>query len=507
MSDSVPPTAPSSSESEAKTPTPRKRRNWMSFSLRTLLIFVPLAAIGLGVGFRWWYPQYLERRAVQEVERLGGKVVRDERGSVITVELPGAGLDDAGLRRLVEQHLRYLPELHDLVLANNDIGDNGLQALAELPQLKYVYLAQNKVTDQGVAELKAKRPHLDVKLTPRSIPATRLAARNIYPHAILSLAMAPDGRTIVAGNGEGRLLVWDLETEEIVRSAAVHEEWTFGVAFHPSGKWLATGGGDNLIKLWNWPELTEAGRFVGHEDDVHGIAFTPDGSTLVTTSDDWTVRIWDVASRKVRHVLEGHGATIPGLAISHDGHLAASASRDGTVRLWNVADGALVGELKGHSDDVMSVAFHPNGKELATASYDRTVIRWNLPTRRPIRKLQGHKDWVFHVSYSPSGDELISAAGDGVRAWDLASGRPLWHSTEQKNVSSLAWISASSDSGLASSSADGSIRLRRHSTGKQTAALWSPFGIPVSTLESFAAECCDAKPDGSTLPLAFTCPK
>lgn len=506
MSDYLPPTAPES----AAPPSPSvraKRRNWMSFSLRTLLIIVPLAAIGLGVGFRWWYPQYLERRAVQEVERLGGKVARDERGNVITVELPGAGLDDSGLRRLVEQHLRYLPELHDLVLANNDISDDGLQALAELPQLKYVYLAQNNVTDQGVAELKAKRPNMDVRLTPPSIPATRLAARDIYHHAILSLAMAPDGRTIVAGNGEGRLVVWDLATEEIVRSAPVHEEWTFGVAFHPSGKLLATGGGDNLIKLWNWPELTEAGRFVGHDDDVHGIAFTPDGRTLVTTSDDWTVRIWDVASRKLRHVLDGHSATIPGLAISPDGRLAASASRDGTVRLWNIADGVLVSELKGHTDDVMSVAFHPNGKELATASYDRTVIRWNLRTRRPIQKLPGHKDWVFHVSYSPSGDELISAAGDGVRAWDLASGRPLWHSAEQKNVSSLAWIGGSSDSGLASSSADGSIRLWRSATGEQIAALWSPFGIPVSRPVPFAAKCCDAKPDGSTLPLALSCPK
>ena len=42
-----------------------------------MLIVAPLLAIALGLGFRWWYPRYLERRATEEVERLGGTITTE----------------------------------------------------------------------------------------------------------------------------------------------------------------------------------------------------------------------------------------------------------------------------------------------------------------------------------------------------------------------------------------------------------------------------------------------
>src|SRR5688572_21046618 len=100
--------------SQSPAPAPRKAANWWRFRLRTLLILAPLAAVVLGLGFRWYYPRYLERRAVEEVERLGGKVVREgDSGHVVGVELPGQDIDDAKLQGLVP-HLKNLPHLRNL---------------------------------------------------------------------------------------------------------------------------------------------------------------------------------------------------------------------------------------------------------------------------------------------------------------------------------------------------------------------------------------------------------
>ncbi len=454
---------------QAETNPAQRASRWLRFRLRTLLIVAPLLAIAAAIGFRYWYADYLQRRAVAAVTKLGGTVVWDEQQRVIGVELPGREIDDAKLRELLP-HLKNLPQLQTLMLISNQVADDGIQLLAELPNLQIVYLADTKVTKEGIARLQRLRPKLTIDVSTPNPKATRLARRDIYEHAILSLAMGPAGE-IVGGSGDGRVRVWDAASGELRHALAAHDEWTFALAFHPNRKWLATGGGDTLVKLWDWETWTEIGRFAGHTNDVHAIGFTPDGSRLVSTGDDMTVRVWDVATRQPLHCLRGHTRTIPGLAISPDGTLAASASRDHTVRLWNIATGQPQGLLSGHSADVMSVAFHPGGQELASASYDGSVIVWDLAQQRPRVRLTGHKDWAFGIGYSPDGQTLVSTAGDGVRAWDAATGALQWHSRSQRNVSSALWLSGSE---LATSSADGSIAIWT-SPGERVATLWTRF--------------------------------
>jgi tricorn protease-like protein len=439
-----------------------------------MLIVAPLLAIVLGLGFRWWYPRYLERRATEEIERLGGRITSDTITGSVTVELPGKGITDKELARLVP-HLRNLSKLKELILVSNRVSDEGLLLLAEIPQLRSVYVADTQVTDGGIAKLLARRPLLTVDRTNPHSKAARLAARPIFQHALLRLALAPDRRHILAGSGDGRLHVFDLTAGKSVRSVAAHDEWTFAVMFHPDGKLVATGGGDNLVKLWTWPELVEVARLAGHEDDVHAIAFTPDGQRLVSAGDDLTVRVWDVATRRELLRLTGHDDTIPAVAISPDGLAAATASRDKTIRLWSIESGQCLAVLEGHEADVMSVAFHPSSRELASASYDKTVRIWNIAQPKAATAkgvLRGGKDWLFSVAYSPTGDELAAGGGDGVRLWDRETGRLTWRADDQPNVSHVLWLNGEE---LASASADSSVALWRASSGEQLATLWSRF--------------------------------
>jgi hypothetical protein len=479
-------TGPKATEPEIPTKISPRRR-WGRFSLRTLLIVGPLLAVAAGLGFRWYYPRYLERQAIAAITEHGGTVVRqDGTGEVTGVELAGKGIDDGKLRELVP-HFKNLPQLRDLVLASNTIGDEGLLLLADLPGLRTVHLADTKVTDAGVVQLQMARPKLTIDRTRPHIKAMLLARRPIFEHALLHLAVAPSGTEILAGAGDGFLRVFDLERREMTRSVRVHEDWAFTVAFHPTEPLVATGGGDDLIKLWSWPEMVEVGRFRGHTGDVHAVAFTPDGRRIASSGDDQVVRIWDVATRQELHCLIGHSGTIPGLAISPDGRRIASASRDDTVRLWSI-DGESLAELAGHEGDVMSVAFHPSGRELATASYDHSVRLWSLPAEgapQEIGRLSGHADWAFSIAYSPDGGELLSTGGDGAILYDRQSGRPLWHAREGANLSHGVWLAGE---GFALASADGSVRLGETDSGKFAHTLWTRFTPDFTSRTSLTAE-------------------
>jgi hypothetical protein len=90
-------------------------------------------------------------RAVQAVERLGGKVVRDETapGKPVTeVDLSGTAITDTELKELAALNRLQLLDLH-----NTGVTDLGLKELTELEQLQVLNLRGTRVTDVGLKEL------------------------------------------------------------------------------------------------------------------------------------------------------------------------------------------------------------------------------------------------------------------------------------------------------------------------------------------------------------------
>ena len=119
-------------------------------------------------------PEPAARAALEAIQKLGGKIIKDANGAVVEIQLTGgqaqdddlkwvavfedlqrlrlwgAGITDAGLAHLVR-----LKSLKLLVLENADITDAGLAKLKAFPRLKVLNLRRcSNVTDAGLAHLK-----------------------------------------------------------------------------------------------------------------------------------------------------------------------------------------------------------------------------------------------------------------------------------------------------------------------------------------------------------------
>src|SRR5947208_10389805 len=86
-----------------------------------------------------------EASAVEAVEKLGGKVTRDDKlpgKPVIGVNLNHSKVTDASLKELKD-----LKQLTTLILTGTQVTDAGLKELADLKQLTSLNLGYTKVTD------------------------------------------------------------------------------------------------------------------------------------------------------------------------------------------------------------------------------------------------------------------------------------------------------------------------------------------------------------------------
>lgn len=470
-------TAPTPDE----TPETRRRRRWYQFSLRTLLILVPLCAIFLGwVGVQWhrWYRGQLREAAIRAIEQAGGPQDRTVDGQLPRISLSRPDLDDDELRRLIP-HLRNVDELEELSLVATSVTDEGLLELSRVRQLRVVNVFASQVTDDGIDRLKQQRPDLAIRNDPPDPVGTKLAMRKIYRNAVVALAFDPTGRLLATGSGDGVLRL--RKDSSLVSSVQAHEKWLFSVAFGPDGTSIATGGGDGLVKLWDTATMRETAVLHGHEDDVHAIAYNPGGELLYSAGDEGDVFIWNVPEQRRVGVLSGHCAAITALAVSSDGRLLASSGRDHTIRLWEMSTGRELHVFDEHTGDVSSIALSPDNRLLASASYDCTVRLWNTDDFSEHSRLVGHDDWVFSVRFSPDGRFVASGAGDGtVRVWDVDTGAALATHTGQANVAAIAFAPVSGI--MATAAADGNVYLRDEysltDNYGQPTVLWNQFHEP-----------------------------
>ena len=234
------------------------------------------------------------------------------------------------------------------------------------------------------------------------------------------------------------------------------------IAFAPDGKTLASKSYYGAAKLWD----VTTGRQLYTLSPVHSVAFTPDSKTLASAEWDKSIKLRDAVTGQELRVLSGHTENVASVAFSPDGRTLASGSYDGTLKLWDVETGRELRTVGGYINDVRNVAIAPDGRcpsirgtgqhceavgyrdrlyiaysqwshescgepglcagrQARSGSVDATVKLWDVATGRELHIFRGHATSVYSLAFAPDGKTLVSSGWGTIKLWDVETGREL----------------------------------------------------------------------------------
>ncbi len=251
------------------------------------------------------------------------------------------------------------------------------------------------------------------------------------------VSLTPNGSTIASAeyafvNGKpiGNVVIRDGKTGQAIRTMPPVEA-LHCVAIDPTGKVVVSSSwSESFMRVWDVDKGEQVGTLKGHTGVVGTVVYSPDGKTLASGGDT-TVRLWDADTGQVRKILRGHQGSVESVAFSGDGKTLASGGFDDDARVWDVETGKVLATLE-CDDPVLAVALSADGKLVATAAArwgsgfygaaPAQVRVWDVATGKPVATLPEQPGQVFSLVFKPDGKSLITASLSGaVTLWDLAT--------------------------------------------------------------------------------------
>jgi ribosomal RNA-processing protein 9 len=275
---------------------------------------------------------------------------------------------------------------------------------------------------------KSKRPPPPPKRQPERITFIRgdrkEKGNNSYrghTDAILCVAASQDGKYVVTGGRDRRIVVWDAATLEVLRVFSQHRDAVTSLAFRRGTNQMYSASKDRTIKVWSLDELAYVETLFGHQDEVVDIAALAQERCISVGARDRTARLWKVVE-ETQLVFRGGGegkksksngprfmeGSMDRVAMI-DEEMFVTGSDNGSLALWVI-----------HKKKPLHIVNVAHGIEPRMEPDEATAEI----TPREDRVPEPQARWITALATIPYSDVILTGSWDGMlRAWRVSEDR------------------------------------------------------------------------------------
>ncbi|WP_417385754.1 hypothetical protein [Gimesia sp.] len=274
---------------------------------------------------------------------------------------------------------------------------------------------------------------------------------------ITSLALAPDGKQLLAGDAVGNAVWFKTEENAPTISRQAHKGRVRAATFSPDGLWAATAGEGRTVVIWDVAQQSKRSIQNGHDNVAQALSFSPDSRWLVSGGREGEFILWDARTGKQeRKVSVRTSLLIPeGLAESEGIIKWPDAYPDEGITsiVFNpdqrlLAIGTVAGYLQTFDFDnlrelstvytgrpISDMKIADDSSSLLVANITGDVSRcWQSP--KPPRMLSGHDGYVRFAALDETGKRAVTGGHDKqVYVWDVDQGKIIQSLDNQEVVS------------------------------------------------------------------------
>lgn len=245
-----------------------------------------------------------------------------------------------------------------------------------------------------------------------AVSATFSGWRNDCGAPITAIARVGSDLAFTTGDGQIRLVT----AAGDVRAVAAHGGAILCAASHPDGKHLLTGGDDGrLLAVAPNGDITELGQF-GSKWVDHVVASPASG--VIVASAGRRAYVWPRGSSEAAHHFV-YPTTVGGLALDAKGRrLAASHYNGATLTYVLTAKGGRHELIWGGS--LLACTLAPDAGFLVTAAQETGLHCWKLPEGIDMA-MRGYKAKTRAFSWNRRGRWLATSGDTAVICWPFAS--------------------------------------------------------------------------------------
>ncbi|KAH7127356.1 hypothetical protein EDB81DRAFT_697528 [Dactylonectria macrodidyma] len=222
---------------------------------------------------------------------------------------------------------------------------------------------------------------------------------------------SPDSKYVALASYK-EVSVWAVGQDELLW---VLSDYTKIATFSPDSRLIATSPKGERLLLWS----LETGELVKElsltKNNPGSITFSPDGAVLCCSKWGEALTIWRLDNGLCLKTWEFRTSAI---AIANDSlHLALAGIEE--IQIWHLPTLQCVKELSGHDELVHQMVFSENGLYFTSASL-HTLRIWRTKTGECLHKIPV-QSYVTGMAFSQDLSQLLALSGTSAQCWKTFS--------------------------------------------------------------------------------------